>query len=673
MTSLTYVKRTVPSADLGPDSSLPPLGWLTAKDWISGSVLDDDDGLWVSYGLVPSPFPYRDQDNYTRSLKDTEYGFFVLENDYLRASFLPDYGGKLWSLFDKKSGRDLLFDNPVVRPCNLAIRNAWTSGGVEWNCGFLGHHPHTCSRIYSCVTTLGDCIKGARGLTYRADTPVLRMYEYERVRGVVYQMDFFLPDGSPVLLCRMRIYNPNATVVPMYWWSNMAVPEYKKGRVITPADQTYTTGQGGVIKIGVPFNDMLDFDITYPGNLNHSRDYFFKLDDSIRRYETYVGEDGFGLIQASTKRLQGRKLFTWGQGAGGDRWQEYLSGCGNPGRYVEIQAGLCRSQYESMPMPPKTAWEWLETYGAMNADPEKAHGDWHEARAEVESKLAAQSTEEELESILRDTKKMALTPAGELVTTGSGWGALENLRREKSGEAKVCPHLDFGGIGGEQEQWRELLESGRFGAKAPLEVPASYISGESWTAAAEKAAHVTEELSWYSHYQYGVMLTAARRFAEAKAELSRSFELEKNPWAVYALSQIARLEGQGERSASLLLSAAAMVPGDVSMAKAALKALTDSGMYSAIPGFCAALTPETAAIPRVRLYLAGAYVKLGELKKAEDLLYEDGGMVVADIREGEISITSLWYEIEEKKAAAEGREFDRKAVKPPVIFDFRMS
>ena len=50
----------------------------------------------------------------------------ILENDCLRASFAPLMGGKLWSLYDKKAQRELLFANPVARPAYLATRNAWS-------------------------------------------------------------------------------------------------------------------------------------------------------------------------------------------------------------------------------------------------------------------------------------------------------------------------------------------------------------------------------------------------------------------------------------------------------------------------------------------------------------------------------------------------------------------
>ena len=90
-------------------------------------------------------------------------------------------GGKLWSLYDKVAGRELLFANPVARPAYLAVRNAWCSGGVEWNCGICGHTPLTCDTLFTATLT------GDQG------EPILRMYEYERIRGVVYQMDFSRP------------------------------------------------------------------------------------------------------------------------------------------------------------------------------------------------------------------------------------------------------------------------------------------------------------------------------------------------------------------------------------------------------------------------------------------------------------------------------------------------
>ena len=106
--------------------------------------LDEDDELFEGYGRWQTSYPYRQYTCYSRELRETEVKTAVLENDYLKAVFLPEYGGRLWSLTDKEQGRELLYTNDVLRFSNLAVRNAWFSGGVEWNLGVIGHTPLTC-------------------------------------------------------------------------------------------------------------------------------------------------------------------------------------------------------------------------------------------------------------------------------------------------------------------------------------------------------------------------------------------------------------------------------------------------------------------------------------------------------------------------------------------------
>lgn len=104
-------------------------------------------------------------------------------------------------------------------------------------------------------------------------------------------------------------------------------------------------------------------------------------------------------MRISADRLRGRKLFLWGRGAGGRRWQTFLS---QPGRaYIELQAGLARTQAEHVPMPAGADWAWLEAYGLMEAEPAVAHGgDWASAQQAVESRLERLVPRAELEADL---------------------------------------------------------------------------------------------------------------------------------------------------------------------------------------------------------------------------------------------------------------------------------
>ena len=433
MTELRVEKLRIPSVDFNGESTLPSISENLRLTFMQDEFeLGEEDGLFVNYGMVEYGFPYKAQDNYTRKLQDKEQVTVVLENAYLKATFLPQFGGKLHSLFDKVEQKELLFVNSIVRPCHLGVRNAWMSGGVEWNCGYVGHNAFTCDWMHTARTHLED------------GTPVLRFYQYERIRGIVYQMDFFLPEESRLLYVRTKIVNPQFKVVPMYWWSNIAAPDVPGNRVIVPVTNTFTARDSHPVKIAVP--EYNGIDITYPLNNVISIDYFWNIPQQERKYICQVDQEGYGLVQTSTKRLKGRKLFVWGNSEGGDRWKNFLTADEESGSYNEIQAGIAQTQYECLPMPPKTVWEWVEAYGAIQLDPAKAHGDWETAKEEAACRLNSIVSQEELEQLLRDTKAMSKSPADEMLFHADGWGALEQERRRISGEDAMCSYLDFGTI-----------------------------------------------------------------------------------------------------------------------------------------------------------------------------------------------------------------------------------
>lgn len=217
MSELRFEKIKIIGAELGEESCVPD---LLGEHILQNSLkfrLDEKDEIYEEYGRRKNAYPYRQYNNYTREVKERVCEAAVLENRFLKAVFLPEYGGRLWELWDKKTEKNLLYTNDVIRFSNLAVRNAWFSGGVEWNIGVIGHTPYTTDPLYTAVTKT------------ESGAPVLRMYEYERIRKVPYQMDFWLDEEDCFLNCRMRIVNESEDVIPMYWWSNIAVPEYEGG------------------------------------------------------------------------------------------------------------------------------------------------------------------------------------------------------------------------------------------------------------------------------------------------------------------------------------------------------------------------------------------------------------------------------------------------------------
>ena len=76
----------------------------------------------IGYECGVRILPYRIQDRYTRERTLQGIKTITLENERLRAVFFPEYGGRLTSLFDKKHNKELVHNNPVIKPSNLDFR-----------------------------------------------------------------------------------------------------------------------------------------------------------------------------------------------------------------------------------------------------------------------------------------------------------------------------------------------------------------------------------------------------------------------------------------------------------------------------------------------------------------------------------------------------------------------
>lgn len=384
------------------------------------STITDYEGLYINYGYRETSYPYTQQNLYSEE-KETDVRVAVLENAYLYAEFLVDFGGRLWKLYDKKKQKDIIYTNDVIRFRNLAIRNAWFSGGVEWNCGIIGHSPFTCSAMY--------CAK----VTGKSGEDVLRFYEFERVRSIFYQIDFWLDKNR--LMTQVRITNPNDKVVPMYWWSNMATPEYEGGRVIVNAQSAYNNSDGlGVKKSSIP-NDK-GVDVSYPQNIPSTIDYFYRIPDESNKFIANVDKNGYGLLQFSSNRLKGRKLFSWGHLTGSDNWQNLLTD--KAGYYVEIQAGLGRTQYECIPMPPKTSYCFSECYTLADLSGMDINAPYDEMINAVNNQINSIHSSKEMDALTEKNEQDISLLKGKVIYKGSGFGYLYNAMTSNAPK-----HLEF--------------------------------------------------------------------------------------------------------------------------------------------------------------------------------------------------------------------------------------
>ncbi len=646
--SLRFEDYEIPSAKLGKLDPLPDLGPggdAHADIAIDAGTVTEEERRYMGWARADSILPYLIQDGYDRVRKPHRWHAAILENENLRAVFLPQLGGRLWSLYDKRAGRELLYRNPVFQPCNLAPRNAWFAGGVEWSCGG-GHAPYTCDRMYCEQLSLSD------------GTPVVRMYQYERARGLIYRVEAFLPEGARQLYVRVRLDNALRRTAAACWWSNIAVAERDDLRVIAPASGACRPGCGASDSLPVPAGDGLD--VSYPARLPQPEGLCFDLDAgrsarrrSPRRWICAVDGDGRGLVQTSTDLLRGRGLFAWGRGARGRDWQAFLAaeGC----RYIEMQAGLTRAQLEQLPLDAGATLSWLEAYGPICVDAARAHShDWAAAQAEVARALEACCPRAGLDALHERCAAELDEQQGELRQLGAGWARLEQEALDGEFDAHGL-RFPIKSLRQPERQWLALIERGTLPRPHPLDEPLGYQIGAHWQerllkSIARGGGH------WYCYYQLGVLRAHAGDADGARDCFEKSLAADLNPWALRCLALMDGWAGDAEGAARRLQQAVALKP-EYHIALEALAALRRLRRYMAMIDVYSNLPHTVRARGRIRAEYCAALIEVGMLAHAEEVLR--GGIKLPDARVGESVLPELWFSLcAHKLARARGVECD---------------
>ncbi|WP_255955590.1 DUF5107 domain-containing protein [Streptomyces odontomachi] len=658
-TTIRCSALTLPAAPPGPPNPLPPLrprAELHRIDTRSLTGLPRDMARQLRYeplrGVLPTPL----RDGYGRTRTETALPAIVLENDRLCVTVLPGLGGRVHSMVHKPTGRALLYRNPVLQPANFALNDAWFSGGIEWNIGATGHGTLSVAPLHAARVPAPD------------GGEMLRLWEWERLRDLPFQVDLWLPEGSDFLYAGVRIRNPHERPVPTYWWSNIAVPEWH--RVLAPAEEAYNFGYERTLRrVPVPVLDGVDR--SYPLHSEHSADFFYDVPDGQRRWIAALDAEGHGLVQTSTDLLRGRKLFVWGTSRGGRRWQQWLTEPGTGG-YAEIQAGLARTQLEHLRLEPASEFAWLEAYGPLSADPAAVHGtDWAGARAEVVDRLSAALPRTEVDAAYDAWRTCADTEPGERLATGSGWGALEVLR----GRFKLPgTPFDEDTLGAEQEPWQRLLEAGAFPTAEPVGGhPGPALVSPHWRDMLETAPATP-----LTEYHLGIAQWHAGDRAQAVRSWERGLAAAGTRWPLLRCLAVAdATSGHAERAADRYDEAfddlhahrpagggergegqegAGWTVVGAALAREAIAALLAAGRTGRARAVWERLDETTRARGRFRLIEVELLTAEGRAEEARAVF--DAGFEVADLREGDEVLGEMWSRVGDAPL--------------PARYDFRM-
>jgi Domain of unknown function (DUF5107) len=639
----------------------------------------EEDKKLLGYETGYRVLPYLMQDSYSRKRKELQMDTVILENEKLKAQFLPSMGGRLLSLYDKVLKKELLFKNPVFQPANLATRDAWFAGGIEWNIGIYGHSPLTCSPLFFAK------VLDSEGNEF------LRAWEYERARKIYFSMDFHLPPGASELAVHVRIVNNNSNEVPMYWWTNIAVPETKETRIFSESDDVIyikpesnekenTANSFGRSTLQ-ELPSLPGKDGSYPGNFDFSSEYFFQTTKDCKSpWEAALQADGTLFYERSTELLRYRKMFCWGMHKGGRHWCDYLSEPGK-GDYVEIQGGMAPTQLHGMKMPPKTEWSFTQYFSAIDASETELDGPWSEARDKTRNLIESQLNEEKVLSGHNEFLLMAENKIEEILHFGSGWGALRGLKEKKENQKRSCPAgmaFPLSSLSEEQDIWVELLNTGIIPDLGNRSFPLSYIIDSEWKPNLQKACLDADVMNPWPRIMLGVLLFEQDEKEEAVKLWSES--IQNSPSALaYRNLAIVQVENADLTAAEeYFMNAHRMMDGmpGRALCEEILKLYIRTEDYKKAWIFYSNLDAILALEERLISLAAIAAFETAHFEFLEKIFHMD----FAYVREGETRMMDLWVGYSAQRLAhirnipvdAQLMDEAKRSCPPPPGIDFSM-
>lgn len=273
-------------------------------------------------------YPYWRFDGYSVSAEERHWTVVVLENDWLEVTIFPEIGGKVWAVRDKTTGKDILYNNDVVKFRDISMRGPWTSGGIEFNHGIIGHAP-TCAHPVEWDASAGEdgsaaCHIGALDLLTRTWWTVTIALS---------------PDE-----CRLRTstlwHNASGLYRPYYTWANSAVKASPDLEMLYPG--TFAISHEGDTK-PFPVNGN-GLDISRYSNQGSGADWSLHIGGSHKGwFGAWWRDEDYGMLHmASRDGKMGRKYYSWSQSRQGGIWTDLLTDSGM--QYVEMQSGRLMNQ-----------------------------------------------------------------------------------------------------------------------------------------------------------------------------------------------------------------------------------------------------------------------------------------------------------------------------------------
>jgi tetratricopeptide (TPR) repeat protein len=318
----THGKRTVPTYTFGRGETVAPLF----------KPLED---------VGHYPYTRLDWDSQVSKPVPVDYESLVLENEYLRVEFLPELGGRVFSVRDKIAKRELFYLTTVIKPGRYNQRGAWPVGNLEVYGPFDAHM----------LTWPGEPWSWAMRRHADGSASVVLTHIDHFFRNKV-TLEVTVHPGRAYMETSVRLHNRNLYPNRYLLWTNGGVAVTEGSRFVYP--MTRTIGHDSSALGGWPMINGVD--MSWNRN-NRNMLGVFGLDIFDNYMSIYDYKTDYGTF-CYTNRLLARGMKTWTFGSGLTALRHMAAYTDSDGLYMETQSGrfIWDGNYEMIEPGKSDGW-----------------------------------------------------------------------------------------------------------------------------------------------------------------------------------------------------------------------------------------------------------------------------------------------------------------------------
>jgi tetratricopeptide (TPR) repeat protein len=266
----------------------------------------------------------------------------VAENEYLKIAMCPDYGGRLYYMYDKVRKREVIHRiDTAAKFYNAGMGRQYVDGGLELN--IPNAHSPTNARPRECLARRnGD------------GSVSLIMNNTEKIGRLHWSVVFTLSPGEARVRQDVRIANESAVESRYLYWANCGIPLKANTEYIYPETKGAMHGKYDTV-------------FSWPTYEGANMALIKNLDEMLGVYMLEAREGFFGYFSHDDKAglahaadvydVPGKKYWSWGWGEDAQHTKlTHTDGV----IYGEVQAGRVVIQEKFDRLPALTSQAWTE-------------------------------------------------------------------------------------------------------------------------------------------------------------------------------------------------------------------------------------------------------------------------------------------------------------------------